>query len=529
MGSDHEIELMMRKVKEVDMTEDERKSLYFQLLEACVISQSYDGQAYALYCIAELCYREFKYKKSLKFLQKGYEVLNYVTDEEQRIDYCILLGIIYTKLGNEQKAFDYFLDGMELSQKKNDYLRQGMLYCNIATLYAKLGAYQEALKHFYLEKQCYQQLIKAEIQVQNDQSLYLGLTINIGLTFCSLKNYKLAASILEEVEQEIAKHEEHLQSFYALKAKTYFGLKNLEVGINYASLFLELARGKQDIIDNYDDAIDIFYRLLHSCCWDVAASYLVLLKKTAFTIRAEEYQRKYYDALLQYELQIKEERGFTKNFIKFLAIEEIQEKEFREMKRNHLRDKKMIDSTTQLKKKIMQNLNVIKEQAEKDPLTQLANRYCLNEYCEKHFRLALEKGHSIGVDVLDIDYFKQYNDTFGHLHGDQCLIQVADALREAAGEYFIARFGGDEFFIVFYDISTKQILEVAKNLQIALKKRCIHQVDGLPYDWLTVSQGIVNVVPKAGQTMSDLIHSADNALYKGKSQARNTISLDKLL
>lgn len=529
MVSEHEIEEMMCKVKE-DMTEEDRKSLCYQLLEASILNQYSFGQTYALYCIAELCYRQFKYKKSLRFLLKGYEMLQTMQEDMQQIDYCILIGVIYTKLGNEQKAFDYFLEGMELAKREKRYLKQGMLYCNIASLYAKLGAFNEALKHFYLEKQCYQQMLKSEVQVDNYQTLCLGLNINIGLTFCSLSNYNQAFPIISEVEQQnILLHEEYLLSYYALKAKTYFGLNKLEESKLYIIKFAELAKNKPDIVDNFDDAIDIYYNLLSIKLTKEAITYLLLIKKTAFSIQAEEYQVKYYDALLQFELQHGKNADFVKNFVNYLEVEEIQEKEFRQMKLNNLLDKKMIESTAKLKKKIIHNLHIMKEKSGKDPLTDLANRYRLNEYCEERFRLAMEKGCNIGVDVLDIDYFKQYNDKFGHLHGDQCLIQVADALREAAGDYFIARFGGDEFFIIFYDTSTEQILRIATNLQEVLKKRCIHQADGLPYDCLTVSQGIVNAIPKAGQTMSDFIHSADNALYKGKNETRNSISLDHLL
>jgi diguanylate cyclase (GGDEF)-like protein len=505
------------------------KTICYELLEHSIRKRDYKGQICALFYLGELRFRQHKYKHSLEYLLKGMELLGSFHDSEQMIVYCNLIGIIYSKLGDEQKAFDYYFIGMDLASEKKDFLWQARFYSNIASAYAKLSAHEEALKNFFKEKHCYQHLLRDENHRSEYPFLCLKLNINIGLTFCALQRYKQAYPILQEVEQQnIVLYEEYLLSYYALKIKIFFGIRKVEESMTYVKLFYERAVTLPDILDNFDDCYDIFFELLQVNAVEDALNYLELLSKTALEIGVEGYQSKYYDALLQFNIRHRSRKEFMNSFESFLAVEEQKEKEFRLMKLTNLRDKQLLESTAELKRLTKQNMSVMKEKSEKDALTKLANRYYLNEYCEEKFTDAIVNNLTIGIDVIDIDYFKQYNDTFGHLYGDNCLIQVADAMREAAGNHFLARFGGDEFFIIFYNTSTEEILEVANRLKNILQSKRILQAQGLPYDFITISQGIVNEVPREGQTISDFVHSADSALYKGKKLSKNSIYLGDL-
>lgn len=500
------------------------KSICYELIEYSMRHKDCKGQTYALYYLGELRFHQYKYKQGLDYLLKGMELFQTYKDDDQLIDYCILLGILFTKLGNEQRAFENFCTGMEIAKKNQDYLRQGSLYCCIASAYAKLNSYDEALNYYYREKQCYQYLLNDDSINNQYFGLWLKLYLHIGSTLCSLEKYKQAYSILKEVEQyDICSYEEFQLSYYALKSKIFYGLKLFPESLYYIKLFIERAMFMPNILDNFDDCYEILFKLLSLNEIVVAESLLDLLHKSAFVIGTDEYKLKYYEALLQFKLHNGSKEEFIKSFECYLNFEERQEKEFREMKLINFRDKRMIDSTAKLKRIMMNNMSLMKEKSEKDELTKLANRYYLNEYSEEKFQEARKHKVTIGIDVIDIDFFKQYNDWFGHLNGDHCLIQVAEAMREAAGEHFLARFGGDEFFIIFYDTNTEEILETAKRLKDILQEKKITQAQEVPYDCITISQGIINEIPKGGQTMSDFIHSADLALYKGKKSEKNSI------
>ena len=386
------------------------------------------------------------------------------------------------------------------------------------------------MKYYFKEKHCYQHLLKDDNHKTNYPFLCLKLNINIGLTFCALQQYKEAYPILTEVEQHnIDQYEEYLLSYYSLKIKIFIGMRKYDECMVYVKLFYDRASTLPDILDNFDDCYDIFFELLQVNSIEEAKNYLDLLRKTALEIGVEGYQSMYYDALLQYNIRHGSRKEFMDNFERLLEVEEVKAKEFKLMKLTNLKDKQRLESTAELKRLTELNMGVMKEKSERDALTKLANRYYLNAYCEEKFKEAMDNNLTLGINVIDIDFFKHYNDTFGHLYGDQCLLQVADAMREAAGNHFLARFGGDEFFIIFYNTSTEEILEVSNRLKNILQDKKISQAQGLPYDYITVSQGIVNEVPQKGQSISDFVHSADLALYRGKRLSKNSIYLGNLL
>ena len=149
-----------------------------------------------------------------------------------------------------------------------------------------------------------------------------------------------------------------------------------------------------------------------------------------------------------------------------------------------------------------------------DSLTGLANRGYLNEYLSQKFEEALEQHKILGVELMDIDHFKIFNDTYGHLTGDVCLESVGKVLRGLCSDrIFCARYGGDEFMIVYSDMTVKEILAVAETIQ--------NRVRQLEEIQVTVTQGIFAHVPKEGNKEWDFNSMADSVLYHAKREGRN--------
>jgi diguanylate cyclase (GGDEF)-like protein len=110
---------------------------------------------------------------------------------------------------------------------------------------------------------------------------------------------------------------------------------------------------------------------------------------------------------------------------------------------------------------------ILLERSETDPLTQLSNRLRLNDYSEEVFADCVENQMSLAVEILDIDDFKGFNDTYGHQTGDECLVKVAQILKTMEEEHgaFVARYGGDEFMLIYTDITKEQASEYAEELR----------------------------------------------------------------
>ncbi|WP_110947499.1 GGDEF domain-containing protein [Pseudomonas bohemica] len=158
-----------------------------------------------------------------------------------------------------------------------------------------------------------------------------------------------------------------------------------------------------------------------------------------------------------------------------------------------------------------------------DPLTGLANRRHFDEIKELEFNRALRHRQPFSVLMCDIDFFKLYNDTYGHANGDQCLREVAltmSALFSRSGE-LVARLGGEEFAVLLPGQNRQQALSCAERLQALLAERKLpHKGSGVS-PFVTMSIGIAELDPANMERFDHLLQSADKALYRAKSQGRN--------
>ncbi len=160
-----------------------------------------------------------------------------------------------------------------------------------------------------------------------------------------------------------------------------------------------------------------------------------------------------------------------------------------------------------------------------DGLTQVANRRQFDEYLNSEWqRLAREK-QPLALLLCDVDYFKLYNDTYGHQAGDECLKQLAQAMTSAAKRSadLVARYGGEEFAVILPNTNAEGAEKVAENVRSELQKLKIAHAQSLVSDYVTLSIGIAQVVPSPSLEPQYLITRADEALYAAKEQGRDRI------
>lgn len=158
-----------------------------------------------------------------------------------------------------------------------------------------------------------------------------------------------------------------------------------------------------------------------------------------------------------------------------------------------------------------------------DGLTAIANRRQFDKEIEQQWQRSVRKQSSLALLMLDIDFFKQYNDEYGHLKGDDCLKQVANVLsREMKRPTdLVARYGGEEFVCILPETDTQGAKCVAENILIAINQAGIEHKGSSIADHLTVSIGLVDARPDLDAQLVDFLNSADKALYQAKVAGRN--------
>lgn len=169
----------------------------------------------------------------------------------------------------------------------------------------------------------------------------------------------------------------------------------------------------------------------------------------------------------------------------------------------------------------------LEELSRSDPLTGLANRRHFDEVKDVEFRRAQRLGLPLSVLLCDIDFFKRYNDTYGHAGGDDCLRAVAQTLRQTfarAGE-LSARLGGEEFAVLLPALDARQAHEAAERLRLALAARGIPHSASQVAPHVTLSIGVAQFDPETMDRFDVLLHRADQALYRAKGQGRNQVAV----
>ena len=181
--------------------------------------------------------------------------------------------------------------------------------------------------------------------------------------------------------------------------------------------------------------------------------------------------------------------------------------------KNHLELKKYRD--------ILEKLSLM------DGLTGLANRRHFDEVFDKEWRRTLRNSDTLSVLLFDIDFFKKYNDYYGHLKGDDVLRHVGKVLRVSIsrGGDFVARYGGEEFVAVLPSTSVEDALKVARKVRENVELlKIVHQASEVS-EYITVSVGIASVKPEKNMVPVELVEKADSALYQAKSQGRNRVAI----
>lgn len=182
------------------------------------------------------------------------------------------------------------------------------------------------------------------------------------------------------------------------------------------------------------------------------------------------------------------------------------------------------------RKKIEAKLHDLQKELEtlsfKDGLTGVANRRMFDSIMETEWNNAQHSKQALSIIMLDIDYFKQYNDHYGHIKGDDCLKRVANILSSATrrSRDFFSRFGGEEFMLILPETDASSALKIAERCRTLIAKENIPHEKSQIETIVTVSLGVGTITPTAGDRPLDFIEQVDKRLYQAKQKGRNRIA-----
>lgn len=184
-----------------------------------------------------------------------------------------------------------------------------------------------------------------------------------------------------------------------------------------------------------------------------------------------------------------------------------------------------IEQERVLKAKLEEMNQELQRLVDLDGLTQIANRRAFDEALQQEWKRLAREQLPLSLILCDIDFFKSYNDTYGHQAGDECLQQVADILKKAVKRPadLVARYGGEEFVVILPNTSVRGAIQVAEAIRSKVKSRAMVHDGSVVSKFVTLSCGVAGVIPPPNTTPDRLIAEADQALYKAKVEGRDRV------
>lgn len=177
---------------------------------------------------------------------------------------------------------------------------------------------------------------------------------------------------------------------------------------------------------------------------------------------------------------------------------------------------------------LKRNRDLLKQLSTIDGLTGILNRRCFDQTFSREWTRMLRNEKYISFLMIDIDYFKNYNDTYGHQEGDFCLKSVAEVLKKSIhrSSDYTARYGGEEFVVLLPDTDLDYASGFAEKLLDNIRNLEIPHSSSAVSDFVSISIGVSSIKPSFGSDKDSLLKSADQALYKAKKNGRNRFEVN---
>ena len=478
-----------------------------------------------LYYLAEYYWQNDQYESTMQSLSESIGYLKNSQMYELLARTYNMMGAVSDRKNNRMVALSSYYNCLQYAEKYHFHYIQAMAESNIAYTLVRMRLRQEAIRHYRTALECY---AKAE------KTYYLNYNrINCMVECGCCHMYQ------QEVEQALQLWKE-IQGILQEDPECYYSAINVEM----YQIPCEILQGRteqaeqlaQDLLrqmenpEKFEEIQDNLVILAGILTFMPTQDLLEQLIGIIDKKQIEEHYNIFLD-LYPFKSALLREKGLTREYMEYTRqyfdIYEKYQQENREALINVMEMQDQLRNVTLDWANMKASNRELESLAMHDELTGLATRTFLHEYLTSSFERAYEEREIMGVELMDIDFFKEYNDHYGHLAGDQCLKAVAGVLRkqQIPGKVFCARYGGDEFMILYTGMTAEKIRRVSEDILREVRKLKIPHECSNCGKYVSVSQGVFARIPVDNNKEWDFTSRADDLLYKAKNCGRDTICL----
>ncbi len=442
-----------------------------------------------------------------------------------------ITAIIYITQGDDLLALDYYFLALELAKKHKAYRYLVIVNNNIGALLHNLGERAMATEYF-------ERAWKLSQKDHSDGEMYYDkrqLFLNIGHKFMEKGEYREAKTYLESNLAQIKEGgplspvtEMCMVNMYV---HLYYHLGDYEAVLKTYDKLMGMPKelfGEQEVTS---DLTGIALVMIRMGKMEEAKALLLRINSIRETDGPLTNYLALCNAWIRFYEKANDSEGLCKWYEWYYEVKKRMKDETNRAISTALENRQQLERQRNANRQLSDDNQLLVKKSETDELTKISNRYGLNKQFVQWSRLAQIKGETISMGLFDIDYFKVYNDRYGHLEGDNCLQTVARILREtvaASDGYFVARYGGDEFIVMGIGKTKEEICAFADMLFARIHDEKMSFGAHPSSDRLSISMGIINRSVPSDYRISEMVHEADEMLYEAKKSGKNCYKLKEL-
>ena len=521
-----------KTIELIDLCMERRKNydrrIISSLKRLCKIGREKNDPAllgFAYYHLADACYSmELSYNSFLNYLSKSLNYMIKAGDDTMIPSACNFFGIDAANNGSYDVAYHYYAMAMRIAEENEDDNMRGVISANLAHLHECLGNLRHA-RQLYLKSNrlarghseniyYYHNLINSEYAI-GFISLRLG----------DVKSAQRAEKRIRKLEKEAGE-----TRMYGMEMLIHFLRVELALttgeDASFQTLMNDLIRymGEKYLeFDIMDDILNFCKFLLDYNKTVQVLRILDLIRDKVERSDVVQIKKAYKEIEIAYYEKTGEQKKLSQSLHEHFHLALTQQTERNRIYLSSIGMINLIDNLRSERAQMRQENKLLQLQAQMDPLTGIPNRLAMNMMLEAAYERAYADKTSFCVAIIDIDSFKDYNDTYGHMEGDFCLKRVAHELQAMSNHPSIqcARYGGDEFVMIYENMADDEILKYANALDRKIRSLDIHFSASRIASVVTVSQGLCNSVPLTKSKLWDYMTEADVALYSVKNQPKD--------
>lgn len=446
------------------------------------------------------------------------------TPQEQNVSRSYnVLGVIAHGQNNLLMAAEQYNMALTYADRYKDHFMRNIVVSNMADMYHRMGAYDKSF-------QCYRESMK-EYEQSGDHSAsgmgnYMMMLAGYGYCLCMADRLEDAKAVSEQLfPMQEGEYGEMFPSLYAytFSALLFFKLGQKEKASDSLKIAVQAAISKKQLAGDFDGILNLLELLILMEKFDYLGEVLDYMEPLA----QEENNNGLMLQLLAWRLRYCGDKMSDEQYMERAGVFFRLKEEFGNSESNlviHMLEirRRLWNIEEEQKALEMENTR-LRYQVDHDELSGLNNKGSLNRHAQESFDRAMREALTLSVLFVDIDFFKQLNDGYGHRKGDECIRVVADSIKESFSEDFAARYGGDEFVVIACGRSEEYIRKGAERIVESVRAKQIPNINSCCADVLTVTVGIIHAIPHKPNRVWDFMAAADETLYQQKKERKGCV------